>query len=182
MDDARAILLTGVYGSGKSSVAVEIADLLEDGQPPFASIDLDWLSWTNTGGSGHDDHSLLDRNLAAVVAIYLGAGVRRFVLAGSVPNADALEGIRTAVGAPLTVIRLTAPLAVIEERLGTSPHRARSDDLAVAREWLAAGTGAGLEDHVVENVGLLRETARRVLKIAGWLPAHTGEAPADPVE
>jgi len=169
MDGARAILLTGVYGSGKSSVATEIADLLENRQPPFASIDLDWLSWSNAGGSNHDDHALLDRNLAAVAAIYLEAGVRRFVLAGSVPDADALEGIRTAVGAPLTVIRLTAPVAVIEERLGTSPHRARADDLAVAREWLAAGTGAGLEDYVVENVGPLRETALRVLEIAGWL-------------
>jgi adenylylsulfate kinase-like enzyme len=169
MDDARAILLIGVYGSGKSSVAEEIADLLEDRQPAFAAIDLDWLSWSNAGGSNHDDHSLLDRNLASVAAIYLEAGVRRFVLAGSVLDADALEGIRSAVGAPLAVIRLTAPLAVIEERLGTSPHRARADDLAVAREWLAAGTGSGLEDHVLENVGALRETALRVLEIAGWL-------------
>jgi hypothetical protein len=170
MNDPSAILLTGVYGTGKSSVAEEIADLLEDRRPPYASIDLDWLSWTNAGGPDHDDHALLDRNLAAVAAIYREAGVRRFVLAGSVPDAVALEAIREAVEVPLTVIRLTAPLAVIEERLSASPHRARADDLAVAREWLAAGTGAGLEDEVVENVGSVRETAVRVLEIAGWLP------------
>jgi hypothetical protein len=42
----------GVYGSGKSSVAAEIAFLLEEQGAPFALLDLDYLSWTgpDTGG------------------------------------------------------------------------------------------------------------------------------------
>jgi len=42
---AEGVLLTGVYGSGKSSVAVEMAYLLEQQGEPFALLDLDYLSW-----------------------------------------------------------------------------------------------------------------------------------------
>jgi adenylylsulfate kinase-like enzyme len=41
--DVRALLLTGIFGTGKSSVAEEIAELLEASEQPFAAIDLDWL-------------------------------------------------------------------------------------------------------------------------------------------
>jgi hypothetical protein len=37
-------MLTGAFGSGKSSMAAEIADLVE-GKQPYAAIDLDWLAW-----------------------------------------------------------------------------------------------------------------------------------------
>jgi adenylylsulfate kinase len=168
VSDVRAILLTGVYGTGKSAVAVEIAELLDSGTQRYAAIDLDWLCWSNVDGSDHGEHEILARNLAAVATIYREAGARRLVLAGSIENAATLEAIRAAVVAPLTVVRLTAPLAVIEERLGGSPTSGRADDLERAREWLAAGTGAGLEDAVLENVGPIRETALRVLELVGW--------------
>jgi adenylylsulfate kinase-like enzyme len=44
--EAKAVLLTGVYGSGKSSVAAEIAYLLDQQGEPYALLDLDYLSWT----------------------------------------------------------------------------------------------------------------------------------------
>jgi MoxR-like ATPase len=46
---AEGVLLTGVYGSGKSSVAEEIAYLLEQRGEPYALLDLDYLSWAGTG-------------------------------------------------------------------------------------------------------------------------------------
>jgi hypothetical protein len=168
VSDVRAILLTGVYGTGKSAVAAEIAELLEPSAQRYAAIDLDWLCWSNVAGSDHGEHEILTRNLAAMTAIYRDAGAGRFVLAGSIENAATLDAIRAAIVAPLTVVRLTAPLSVIEERLGGSPTSGRADDLARAREWLAAGTGVGLEDAVIENVGPIRETALRVLELAGW--------------
>jgi adenylylsulfate kinase len=169
--DVRALLLTGIFGTGKSSVAEEIAELLEASEQRYAAIDLDWLGWSNVDGSGHDEHEILARNLAAVVGIYREAGAQRFVLAGSVEDAARLEAIRAAIDAPLTVVKLTAPLDVIEERLGSSPTSGRADDLARARVSFAAGAGAGLEDVVIENTGPIRETALRVLEAAGWLPA-----------
>jgi hypothetical protein len=171
MTDARALLLTGVFGSGKSTVAEEVANLLEAGGQPYAAIDLDWLCWSNVDGSDHGEHAILARNLAAVATTYREAGVRRFVLAGSVENAATLDAIRAAISAPMTVVRLTAPLSVIEERLGSSPTKGRADDLARAREWLAGGTGAGLDDAVIENIGPIRQTALRVLDVAGWSSA-----------
>jgi adenylylsulfate kinase-like enzyme len=42
---AEGVLLTGVYGSGKSSVAQEIAYLLEQRGEAYALLDLDYLSW-----------------------------------------------------------------------------------------------------------------------------------------
>jgi hypothetical protein len=45
----KAVLLTGVYGSGKSTVAKELAYLLEQACEPYALLDLDYLSW---GGAG----------------------------------------------------------------------------------------------------------------------------------
>ena len=168
LKEPSALLLTGVFGTGKSSVAEEIAELLEARGEVYAAIDLDWLAWSNVPGSGHDDHVVLARNLAAVATTYRERGARRFVLAGAVEDRETLEAIRTAVAVPLTVVRLTAPMAVIEERLAGSTTSGRADDLARAREWFAADTGAGLEHAALENVGPIRDTARRAIELAGW--------------
>jgi chloramphenicol 3-O-phosphotransferase len=170
VNDPGAILIMGVFGAGKSSVAEEMADLLEASGRSYAAIDLDWLCWSNAPGADHDEHGILARNLAAVAGNYREAGVERFVLAGSVADAVTLEAVRVARAVPVLVVRLTAPLGIIEERLSSSPTRGRADDLARAREWLAAGTGAGLEDETVENVGAIRETALRILALARWSP------------
>lgn len=183
MDDACAILVTGAFGSGKTSVVEEMAELLEDSWPPYAAIDLDWLAWSNAPGASHDDHALMTRNLAAVAATYREAGVRRFLLAGAVADLETLEAIRAAIGLPLHVVRLTVPTPVIEERLGSAPTAGRADDLERARLWVAGGTGVDLEGDVVENTGPIRATALRVLERAGWslheppVPAR-GDSPA----
>jgi adenylylsulfate kinase len=79
---AEGVLLTGVYGSGKSSVAEEIAYWLEQRGEPYALLDLDYLSWA---GMGTDDRAaefeLMLQNLAAVAANYRRAGIALFVLA-----------------------------------------------------------------------------------------------------
>ena len=51
VDETReAVLITGLFGSGKSSVAVEMADILEKRGVRYAVVDLDWLSWGWAGG------------------------------------------------------------------------------------------------------------------------------------
>jgi len=55
---AEGVLLTGVYGSGKSSVAEEIAYLLEQRDERYALLDLDYLSWA---GIGTDDRARGER-------------------------------------------------------------------------------------------------------------------------
>lgn len=53
MGAADAILLTGTVGVGKTTVLIEIGELLDAGQEPYALVDLDWLAWIRpAAGSG----------------------------------------------------------------------------------------------------------------------------------
>lgn len=143
---AEGVLLTGVYGSGKSSVAEEIAYLLERRGEPYALLDLDYLSWAGTGA---DDRAagfaLMLQNLAAVTANYRRAGIRFFVLAYFVRSHGEVAGVRKALGLPLQVVRLTVPLPDIE-RLASDVTSGRRDDLREAASSIAAAEGAGVED------------------------------------
>ena len=42
--DADGVLITGVYGTGKSALVEEIAHVLEVRGVPFGAMDLDWLA------------------------------------------------------------------------------------------------------------------------------------------
>jgi hypothetical protein len=80
--NAEAVLISGVYGAGKSSVAEEIAFLLEQRGVLYALLDLDYLGWASAGsGSCAAGFRLMLRNLEAVAANYLQAGIRLLVLA-----------------------------------------------------------------------------------------------------
>jgi adenylylsulfate kinase-like enzyme len=167
--DRAALLLTGVYGTGKSSVAAEIADILEKRSVPYAALDLDWLDWFQA--PDHDDavaRRLLTANLRAVVANYADAGVRRFILAGSIATEAELDEIRATVPAPMTVVRLTVPLDEIERRLQSDVTTGRRDDLRVAETWLAGDVGGGLEDFTLANEGPIRDVAMEILRRVGW--------------
>jgi adenylylsulfate kinase len=98
---AEGVLLTGVYGSGKSSVAAEIAYLLEEQGAPFALLDLDYLSWTgpDTGGRAAE-LELLGHNLAAVTANYRRAGLEDLTISNDRPIANVAEDVLTFLGWP----------------------------------------------------------------------------------
>jgi chloramphenicol 3-O-phosphotransferase len=173
MTEARveAVLLTGLYGSGKSSVAAEMADLLEGRGVRYAAIDLDWLAWANVGdGDGHGpiENPLLVPNLRAVVANDAAAGVRKFVLAGTIRSAEELDAMRSALAMPVRVVRLTVPVAVIESRLGGDPTSGRAGDLDVARRAAARAEGEGFEDLAVDNDRPIGEVAAEIVGWLGW--------------
>jgi adenylylsulfate kinase-like enzyme len=170
--ESEALLITGLYGSGKSSVAAEMAELLEARDVPYAAIDLDWLAWANVAdGDGHGpiENPLLVPNLRAVVANDLAAGVRRFVLAGTVRSRREREALRDALDMPVRVVRLEVPLAVVEARLGGDPTSGRAADLEVARRAAADGEGEGLEDLTVDNDRPIREVAGEIVRWLGWI-------------
>jgi adenylylsulfate kinase-like enzyme len=164
------VLITGVYGTGKSSVAAEIAYVLEQRRQPYALLDLDYLGW---GGDNFDDHEagfgLMLRNVAAVVSNYRDAGVSVFVAAYFVRHHNALRGIREAVGVPLRVVRLTVPLPEIEQRLAADLTTERREDLREAAASIAAGEGAGVEDVVVANDRPPGDVAHEIMAWLDWL-------------
>ena len=168
----ETLLVTGLVGSGKSSVAVEIAYILEERGLPYAAIDLDWLCWGFAGVEDGSEHRMMLANLAPLVSNYRRAGVRRFVLARWIRTADEVDSLRRTLAMPLHVVGLTVPFDEIERRLRSDVTAARADDLREAREWVTTGEGTGFEDHLVVNDRPLREVAEHIVRLIGW----TGDA------
>ena len=168
--EAEGVLLTGVYGSGKSSVAAEIAYLLEQRGEPYAMLDLDYLSWAGDATSDRaSEFGLMLENLAAVAANYRRAGIRLFVLAYFVRSPGEVREVREALGLPLRVARLTVRLPEIERRLAGDVTSGRRDDLRAAAASIAAAEGAGVEDVVIGNDRPIGAVARDVVTFLGWL-------------
>jgi adenylylsulfate kinase-like enzyme len=167
--DLDAVLLTGVYGSGKTTVTEEIAQVLQERGVPYGAIDLDWLSWFDVGLDDDDaERTVMLRNLGAVARTYVDVGVVRLVLALSVGSAQELAAIRGAVPCHVWAVRLVTDIDTIERRCAPDPTVARATDLAWARRWLEEGTGEGLEDLAVRNDRPVREVASEVLEGVGW--------------
>ena len=165
-------MLTGVFGSGKSSVAEEIAYLLEQRGEPYALLDLDFLSWADTGtGDRAGEFGLMLQNLSAVAANYRRAGIGRFVLAYFVRSPDEVAGVRKALGLPLRVVRLVVPLSDIERRLAGDVTSGRRDDLRAAAASIATAEGAGVKDVAIGNDRPVGVVARDVITFLGWLKA-----------
>ncbi len=163
MSTSRALLISGVYGAGKSSVLAEIANILESQGAAFAAIDLDWLGWFYVPDGIETEETMGLRNLRTVIANYAEAGVVTYVLAKAIGDEDQLTGLRSALAMPLTVVRLVVPRAEIVRRLESDPTSGRRDDLRVAEAWLASDRGVGLEDFATENVGDIRSVAVEIL-------------------
>lgn len=167
---AEGVLITGVYGSGKSSVAAEIAYLLEQRRQSYALLDLDFLGW---GVDYSDDDAagfrVMVRNLAAVVSNYRDVGISVFVAAYFVPGTDELRGIREAIGLPLRVVRLSVPLADIERRLAADVTTERKEELREAARQITTCEGIGVEDVVVANDRPVGVVAQQIMAWLGWL-------------
>jgi adenylylsulfate kinase len=170
---ARAILLTGTVGSGKTSVAIEIGEHLECGDAPYALVDLDWLGWLRPApASLVTQQSALAENLRLIWLTFREAGVDRLVLARYVEDCTQLDAFRAALpGVELFVVRLVAPQELVERRLRARDSGAQlAGHLAETAAFAARGAEAALEDAVVENgERALPEVASEVLAAAGWL-------------
>jgi hypothetical protein len=166
---ARAILLTGTMGSGKTAVTIAIGELLEQ---PYALVDLDWLGWVEPAPSSRlTQRSVLAENLRLIWPTLREAGVERLVLARYVEDRAQLDEFRAALpGVELCVVRLVATQAVIERRLRARDSGGQlAEHLAETAEFAARGEASALEDAVVENGDRpLAGVAAEVLAAAGW--------------
>lgn len=176
--DARAVLINGVYGSGKSTTAAELTDRLDAAGVPVALVDLDFLNWFGApvDWDEHDDPRVGMANLAAMRANFLGVGVRAFVLAVTVREPAYLAGLRATLAMPLAVVRLDVPPGVIAARNAGDPLSSRADDLATAQADLADGRVVALPaDLVVDGDRPTPEVADDILRWLGWAPPERDE-------
>ncbi|HTG46586.1 MAG TPA: hypothetical protein VK646_02885 [Actinomycetota bacterium] len=164
--DPEGVLLTGAYGTGKSTMLAELAYLMED--QPYAAIDLDWLSWFGGADHGEAAHRMLLTNLGSVVENYRAVGVRYFLMARALRTADEVDGLRRTLGMPMRVVRLTLPIEEIERRLGADVTTERREELLEAAAWVEGGVGAGFEDRTFANDGPIAGTAEEILAWLGW--------------
>lgn len=164
------VIVSGLYGSGKSTVVEEIADVLEGAAVPYGALDLDWLWWFDVPEySRLDALRVLSGNLTAVTGAYLDAGVTRFVMAWSLRDLSDVARIRAALRFPVKVVELTVPLSVIESRLGSVVTTGRKADLREAHRWYSEGLGTGLGDIEVHNDRPVQEVAGEILTWLGWI-------------
>ncbi|GAA2484700.1 AAA family ATPase [Winogradskya humida] len=173
MADARALLITGTVGAGKTTVAEALGDLLIQDGIPSAIIDVDWLrrSWPAPPGDPFNGKITL-RNLHAVAATYLEAGARRLVLAGVAESAAERDAYQVALGVPLTVCRLRVDLPTVRQRL----TRRQAND-AAGLGWFLKRSGeldqildqARIEDVTVDaGTGPPRQVAELVMTAIDW--------------
>ena len=164
------MLVTGLYGSGKSSLVAEMAERLETAHVSFGAIDVDWLTWYHLAGEPARTDDLRSQNLSDVANRYLDAGVRRLLIAEAVRRDEDVAAIRQLLPCPLRVVLLDLPLEVIDARLSKDPTSGRAHDLRVAHDWASRGLGKVTADHVLDGEAPLPESAGRLLHWLGWLP------------
>jgi adenylylsulfate kinase len=169
---ASALLLTGPVGAGKTTLAVEIGEILREAGQAHAVIELDWLAWCEPpAGSSETRRQLVLENLAATLRNYEAAEIRRFVLAGSIVSSEHLAAIRSTLdGIPLEVVRISAPPDVLVERAEKRDAGRKTLESTDQASAFAATVSAAVPDCVeVENDSAdISSTARRVMAQTSW--------------
>ena len=169
----RALWLNGTVGVGKTTVGAEVANQLATAGDPVAFVDIDALG--DLSPRPPDDPfntRLVAKNLEALTKNFSTAGARTLVVAGVIETEENLRLYESAVGAPITLIRLVVPLPQIQLRLrrrhgeldpgGLRWHSERAAVLAACLDV------SGLPMIAVANSGHPEGTARAAIAAAGF--------------
>jgi hypothetical protein len=166
------LIVTGPIGVGKSAVVHEADSLLIDAHVPHASVVLEELAgcWPVPPEEPALGARHMYNNLASLWSNYEARGAVRLLVEMLLESRSDLQPLREAIpGAEIVVVRLRAPLALIEQRLHRrQPHP--EDELSGARWWHPRMDRCLVEDVLIDNAGRpLREVAAEMLRAAGWL-------------
>jgi adenylate kinase family enzyme len=165
---AGTLLITGAYGTGKTTLAAEIAELLADNEVACAAVDIDWLGWFWLPEKReHTVNDIVVANLHAIAQTYEAAGVTHLLLAGTIRTKKELDQLASVVARPLRVLQLTVPLTEISRRLAADALSSRAEDLEMSAT--EPNAGAEIADLILANDGDIGDLARRVAAWLGWL-------------
>lgn len=166
------LAISGAVGVGKTSVLIELHDILSTEKIPHGCVERDALaySWPD---QGRFNEVMVKRNLSCVVANFLEAGATRILIAGVIETPEDLAVYRRCIpNAEIQVCRLTADLDLRRQRLrvrekgaGLQWHLERTVELDRILDQ------AEIENFRVNNGDrALREVALEVLTRAQWPP------------
>ena len=168
----EAVLLTGLFGVGKSTIAAEMADL------SWRTRGCPTLRSTWTGGRGATSATAMSEPASmpcrcATSTPWWPTIARRACATscwrgGSAP-ATSSAGLVATMAMPVHTVELTAPLEEITRRLVTDPTAGRRDDLAESAAWVEKGRGSSFAEYTVENHGPVRDVAADILQWLDWL-------------
>jgi adenylylsulfate kinase-like enzyme len=121
--NVSVLIVTGPTGVGKSVVADEVFEILRGQNVAITLINLDELGYSHPAPKNDPYHkSLRMKNLAAVWKNYREAGAQRVVIPWVVVRQEEVEQFRQAIpGADIYIVRLSAPLETIKERIYNRP-------------------------------------------------------------
>lgn len=166
------LFLTGPIGVGKTSVLNEADALLVAAGARHATVELEDIArcWTDVTQSSAE--RLVYENLAALWANYVSVGASRLLLGGLLEQrADLRRVVEAVPRAAVTVVRLDAPLPVLERRIRRRHPGRPGDELCGARWWADHFDAVSLEDHRVATEGRsVTQIAQELLRVARWLP------------
>ena len=130
-----------------------------------------WSGDEVAGGAHLTASPLLLEHLTLVVGNLRRRGNDRFAIAGSIASESELASIRAVLAMPLRVVRLTAPIEVVHERLGEEPTSGRLADLARTDAWADGDDGPDhvTADLVVANDRRVGDVAAEILAALGWV-------------
>lgn len=163
----RVALVTGTVGVGKSTVGFAVAESAAAHGVSTAFLDVDALSrlWPAPERDPFRTELIL-ANLSSIVGNYEAACAELLVLAWVITEGGDLADLETAVGSPVSAVRLVAPGAVVETRLRTRHQGPEVDGLA----WhlrrgpeLASIQDNGLNLPMIDASGTVAEITAAVL-------------------
>jgi hypothetical protein len=170
---ARALVISGSLGAGKTRISWEVRDVLAERGRRVAEIELDALCQLEPAPPDDPYNDRLGfANLAAIWPNYEAAGVQDVVIARVVEHPGDRERFARALGgASVAIVRLEASSETRRSRLAAREpeghwrdgHLARTDELA------AILATAALDDLVVDNDARpARQVAKELLAGIGW--------------
>ncbi len=116
----RSVWLNGTVGVGKTTVGEVLAQHLADEGDTVAFINTDDLGrfWPSPDQDRFNT-ALVERNLASLASNYVDGGARTIVIAGVIQTNGQLDRYSAAMGTTPHLVRIVAPVDVIEQRLRT---------------------------------------------------------------
>ena len=165
------LLVTGPIGVGKTAVLREADSLLIEEGVCHATVELEEIARCWPQAIEPSRVSFVYNNLKALWSNYAAVGATRLLLSALVEHRSEVQRVSEAVpGAVITVVRLHAPLAVLEQRIRLREPASPDGEIDGARWWTQHFEGEHPEDYLLESDQRpVREIAGDMLRLADWL-------------